>query len=37
MAVFRDAAVRDAFNAGLQAIRRSGVYGAILKKYQEPA
>lgn len=37
MAVFRDAAVRDAFNAGLQAIRRNGVYGTILKKYQEPA
>lgn len=37
MAVFREAAVRDAFNAGLQTIRRNGVYGAILKKYQEPA
>lgn len=37
MAVFRNAAVRDAFNAGLQTIRRNGVYGAILKKYQEPA
>jgi len=37
MAVFRDPAVRNAFNAGLQAIRRNGVYNAILKKYQEPA
>lgn len=37
MAVFREAAVRDAFNAGLQVIRRNGVYGMILKKYQEPA
>ncbi|WP_151632407.1 substrate-binding periplasmic protein [Noviherbaspirillum aerium] len=37
MAVFKDAAMRDAFNAGLQVIRRNGVYGAILKKYQEPA
>ncbi|GIZ51859.1 substrate-binding periplasmic protein [Noviherbaspirillum aridicola] len=33
-AVFRDAAVRDAFNAGLKTIRRNGVYAAIAKKYQ---
>lgn len=32
-AVFRDAAVRDRFNAGLKIIRSNGIYDAILKKY----
>lgn len=34
-AVFRDAAVRDKFNAGLKAIRQDGTYAAIVKKYQQ--
>jgi polar amino acid transport system substrate-binding protein len=34
-AVFQDAAVRDAFNAGLKTIRQNGTYAAILKKYQD--
>jgi polar amino acid transport system substrate-binding protein len=33
-AVFRDAALRDRFNAGLKTIQGNGVYDAILKKYQ---
>lgn len=33
-AVFRDPAVRDAFNAGLRTIRRNGVYAGIEKRYQ---
>ncbi len=33
-AVFKDAALRDQFNAGLKAIQANGVYDAILKKYQ---
>lgn len=33
-AVFRDAAVRDRFNAGLKTIKSNGAYEAILKKYQ---
>ena len=36
MAVFRDAALRDAFNAGLKKIRKNGTYTAIYKKYNEP-
>ena len=32
-AVFRDAVVRDRFNAGLKTIQTNGVYDAILKKY----
>ena len=32
-AVFKDAAVRDQFNAGLKIIQSNGVYDAILKKY----
>jgi len=32
-AVFRDALVRDRFNAGLKTIHANGVYDAILKKY----
>jgi len=35
-AVFRDAELRGAFNAGLKKIRKSGVYAAIYKKYNEP-
>ena len=31
--VFRDAQLRDRFNAGLKAIQANGVYDAILKKY----
>lgn len=34
-AVFRDAMLRDAFNAGLKTIRQNGTYAAIVKKYQE--
>lgn len=34
-AVFRDAALRDAFNSGLRTIRRNGTYAAIYKKFQE--
>ena len=33
-AVFRDPAVRDAFNAGLATIRANGSYGAIEAKYR---
>jgi polar amino acid transport system substrate-binding protein len=33
-AVFRDAAVRDAFNAGLRTIHKNGTYAAILDKYR---
>ena len=33
-AVFKDAALRDRFNAGLKLIQANGVYDAILKKYQ---
>jgi polar amino acid transport system substrate-binding protein len=32
-AVFKDAAVRDGFNAGLKQIQSNGVYEAIVKKY----
>jgi polar amino acid transport system substrate-binding protein len=32
-AVFKDAAVRDGFNAGLKLIQANGVYDAIVKKY----
>jgi len=32
-AVFRDARVRDAFNAGLKTIRANGTYDAIVKQY----
>jgi len=32
-AVFRDARVRDAFNAGLSIIRSNGTYDAIVKQY----
>jgi polar amino acid transport system substrate-binding protein len=32
-AVFRDARVRDAFNAGLKVIRANGAYDAIAKQY----
>lgn len=32
-AVFRDARVRDAFNAGLGVIRSNGTYDAIMKQY----
>lgn len=32
-AVFRDARVRDAFNAGLKIIRTNGAYDAIMKQY----
>ena len=32
-AVFKDALVRDRFNAGLKTIQGNGVYDAILKKY----
>ncbi len=32
-AVFRDARIRDAFNAGLKAIRANGAYDAIVKQY----
>lgn len=32
-AVFRDAMVRDRFNAGLKTIQTNGVYDAIMKKY----
>ncbi|MDZ7937202.1 MAG: ABC transporter substrate-binding protein [Rhodoferax sp.] len=32
-AVFKDAAVRDGFNAGLKTIRANGVLDAIVKKY----
>lgn len=35
-AVFRDARVRDAFNAGLKAIRTNGTYDAIMKQYVGP-
>jgi polar amino acid transport system substrate-binding protein len=34
-AVFRDAALRDAFNAGLKIIRKNGTIAAIYKKYNE--
>jgi len=34
-AVFRDAALRDAFNRGLRTIRQNGTYAAIMKKYRE--
>ena len=34
-AVFRDANMRDRFNAGLKIIRANGKYDAILKKYQQ--
>ena len=34
-AVFRDPALRDAFNAGLKIIRKNGVYAGIYKKYNE--
>lgn len=34
-AAFRDADVRDRFNAGLKTIRSNGKYDAILRKYQE--
>ncbi|RZI44040.1 transporter substrate-binding domain-containing protein [Herbaspirillum sp. HC18] len=34
-AVFRDAALRDAFNRGLKIIRQNGEYAAIMKKYQD--
>lgn len=34
LAVFRDAQVRDAFNAGLRTLRRNGGYAALMKKYQ---
>lgn len=33
-AVFKDAALRDRFNAGLKIIQTNGVYDAILRKYQ---
>lgn len=33
MAVFRDAQVRDSFNAGLKIIRANGTYDAIMKKH----
>lgn len=32
-AVFRDARVRDAFNAGLKALHANGTYDAIMKQY----
>lgn len=32
-AVFKDASVRDGFNAGLKAIQANGVYEAIVRKY----
>lgn len=35
-AVFRDARVRDAFNAGLKTIRANGTYDAIMKQYLDP-
>lgn len=35
-AVFRDPALRDAFNAGLKKIRKNGAYSAIYRKYNEP-
>jgi polar amino acid transport system substrate-binding protein len=35
-AVFREARVRDAFNAGLKTIRANGTYDAILKQYLGP-
>ena len=35
-AVFRDARVRDAFNAGLKTIRANGAYDAIVKQYLGP-
>jgi polar amino acid transport system substrate-binding protein len=31
--VFKNAAVRDRFNAGLKVIQTNGVYEAIVKKY----
>lgn len=34
-AVFRDAALRDAFNRGLKIIRQNGEYASIMKKYQD--
>lgn len=34
-AVFRDAELREAFNAGLKKIRKNGTYAAIYKKYNE--
>lgn len=34
-AVFRDAALRDAFNSGLKTIRRNGTYAAIYRKFHE--
>jgi polar amino acid transport system substrate-binding protein len=34
-AAFRNAALRDRFNAGLKTIRQNGTYDAILKKYQD--
>lgn len=34
-AVFRDSHVRDQFNLGLKAIKKNGVYAAIVKKYQQ--
>jgi polar amino acid transport system substrate-binding protein len=33
-AVFRDAGLRDEFNAGLRTIRHNGTYAAILRKYR---
>lgn len=36
-AVFRDAELREAFNAGLKKIRKNGTYAAIYKKYNEVA
>lgn len=35
-AVFREARVRDAFNAGLKAIRANGAYDAIVRQYLGP-
>jgi polar amino acid transport system substrate-binding protein len=34
-AVFRDAALRDAFNSGLKTIRKNGAYAAIYRKFNE--
>jgi polar amino acid transport system substrate-binding protein len=34
-AVFRDAALRDAFNSGLKTIRKNGTYAGIYRKFQE--
>lgn len=34
-AVFREPALRDAFNAGLKRIRRNGDYAAVYRKYNE--